>query len=399
MIQIICPVCGKQFSVKESRLNRTKHDICCSKKCSNVLRSRYYLGMCNPNCKSNYDREYFKEIDTELKAYILGWVASDGSIKEDTICIKVHQRDQDILKNISIKTNGLFKFRPGLIFVKAILFSKEIVIDICKHLKVQPGKKDAVVTFPELSSKELSWAFLRGFFDGDGSIRHPGGNSSYPQCNIATTSKSMRDSIETFCQIPCNNRDGKIEWYGNNALDFLGNLYETSNIFLNRKRDAYIQIAMWVPSLHSGKGIRGREAIFYWSKTNNNAIPPFKVRASDSGFDLTLVELVKKVGKLEYYSTNIKVRPAYGWYFDMVPRSSMPKTGYCIANDIGIIDRTYTGPIIAVLRKFDENAEDLKLPARIIQIIPRQIIHPIIEIVDDLDKTDRGAGGFGSTGV
>jgi len=77
----------------------------------------------------------------------------------------------------------------------------------------------------------------------------------------------------------------------------------------------------------------------------------------------------------------------------------MPKTGYCLANDIGIIDRSYIGPIIAAIRKFDRSAKDLELPARIVQIIPRQIINPQIIYVDDLDDTTRGSGGFGSTGV
>jgi len=267
MISKICPVCNNAFDVKEHRVNRVKHEICCSKVCSNKLKSSYYLGENNPNCKYEYNREYFKVIDTDLKAYILGWIASDGTIKQDTICIKIHKRDKHILKWISSETNGLLKYSCNTFFAKGLIFSSEIVQDICNHLKIKPGKKDSIVRFPDLSSNELSWAFLRGYFDGDGSIRHPGGKEPYPQCNISSTSVDLLEEIKKFCGIVCyTDYKNKIEWYGNNAIDFLGKLYDNAPIFLNRKRDLYTQISMWVPSLRYGKGIRSKEENFYWSK-------------------------------------------------------------------------------------------------------------------------------------
>jgi deoxyuridine 5'-triphosphate nucleotidohydrolase len=365
------------------------------------MKKQTFLGKNNPNYRHEYDRSYFKDIDTKLKAYVLGWIASDGNIKQDTICVSLHNRDRYVLQSIVEKTNGLFTYRNNILKAQIKVFSVEIVQDICSHLKITPGKKDRVVEFPDLRSDELKWAFLRGYFDGDGSIKHPGGKKSYPQCNITSMSTKMLDSIEKFCNIPCNNdKKSRIEWYGNNAIDFLGKLYDNATIYLTRKKDLYTQIAMWVPSITSGKGIRGNNNnVFYWSKVKDNAVPPYKAHASDSGFDLTLIEKIKQVGEIEYYSTGIKIRPAFGWYFDMVPRSSMPKTGYCLANDIGVIDRTYTGPIIAALRKFDKTSKDLELPARIVQIIPRPIIHPEIILVDDFEETTRKSGGFGSTGV
>ena len=98
------------------------------------------------------------------------------------------------------------------------------------------------------------------------------------------------------------------------------------------------------------------------------------------------------------YDTGIKVQPAFGWYFDLVPRSSISKTGYMLANSIGVIDRTYVGPVLVPLRKVDPHAPDLELPARLVQIIPRPIVHIQWEEVEALDETARGAGGFGSTG-
>lgn len=47
-VKCICPVCGKEFWVKPSRVKRTKREICCSVECSSILRQTTYLGENNP---------------------------------------------------------------------------------------------------------------------------------------------------------------------------------------------------------------------------------------------------------------------------------------------------------------------------------------------------------------
>jgi dUTP pyrophosphatase len=81
--------------------------------------------------------------------------------------------------------------------------------------------------------------------------------------------------------------------------------------------------------------------------------------------------------------------------FDLVPRSSISKTPLMLANSIGIIDRGYRGPIIAALRCFDNDS--ILAQSRLVQIVSpdRQPIQ--IKIVDQLDVTERGDRGFGST--
>ena len=114
--------------------------------------------------------------------------------------------------------------------------------------------------------------------------------------------------------------------------------------------------------------------------------------------DLTLIDVVRTFGNVTLYTTGISVQPAFGWYFDLVPRSSLSKTGHAVANSVGVIDRTYTGPIMVALVRLDPSAPELELPARVVQIVPRPIVHVHLEEVDELDETARGAGGFGSTG-
>ena len=72
------------------------------------------------------------------------------------------------------------------------------------------------------------------------------------------------------------------------------------------------------------------------------------------------------------FDTGICIQPPDGFYTEIVPRSSISKTGYILANSIGIIDPTYRGSLKIVLTKVDPTAQDLKLPFTKFQIILRQ---------------------------
>jgi len=177
-------------------------------------------------------------------------------------------------------------------------------------------------------------------------------------------------------------------------LDFLGKLYDSASISLTRKRDLYLDWCTWVPATNVKVPAH---PLFKWNRILPSAVPPSKEYASDSGFDLTLLERTKKHGAVEFYRTGIRIQPAFGWYFDLVPRSSISKSGYMLANSVGIIDRAYVGEVLVPLIKIDPNAPDLPLPSRLVQIIPRQIVAAQLVEVDELESTARGDGGFGST--
>jgi dUTP pyrophosphatase len=92
------------------------------------------------------------------------------------------------------------------------------------------------------------------------------------------------------------------------------------------------------------------------------------------------------------------VQPENGYYFDLVGRSSISKTGWMVANNIGIIDASYTGTVIVALVKIDPDAHEIELPCKLVQLIPRQLILMEPIEVDSLDDTERGDKGFGSSG-
>jgi dUTP pyrophosphatase len=127
------------------------------------------------------------------------------------------------------------------------------------------------------------------------------------------------------------------------------------------------------------------------------AVAPRKAHPEDSGYDLHLIHLLKVENGVYYYDTGVIVEPAKDYYFELVGRSSISKTGYMLANNIGIIDQNYRGHIIAALVKINPNAPDLPLPSRVVQLIPRAFIHLEPIETKSLTETVRGSGGFGST--
>ena len=249
-----------------------------------------------------------------------------------------------------------------------------------------------------LDSDKLKWSFLRGYFDGDGTIRKPDYTHRSPECGIASNSQEMLEDIAKFCQIPNKINNQQICWRGNNALDFLGKLYSNTSLYLDRKYELYCIWSQYQPIVKKGCCIDNKIKIQYCHK---DAVKPSKSKVSDSGYDITLIRKIKEENGIEYYGTGLKLCPTFGNHILMFPRSSMPKTGYILANQVAVIDRTYVGELIVALIKFNKDAESLenKLPIKMTQIIPQPIVHFEIVEVEELDETARGTGGFGSTGT
>jgi len=403
-IQVTCeftlsPKCRGEWTVEERLVNETRArnggKVICGF-CSHALK---FAGRGNPNCTyKSLDDSLFASVANDEQAYLLGWIASDGSIQPGTIALYIHRKDIDTVERLRDLVCKMLPIRRVRDLAGFTINSKRMAADVCSLLQIQPGKKDATVQFPELPSRALRWAFIRGYFDGDGCISAPnarGESFPYPRCDIASTSDRLLDAIADFCGIPASRYAGRIEWAGNNALDFLARIYDEASIYLPRKHDLYLEWATWVPGL-GGKN-SGRIDGFRWLRTLPGAIAPFKQRASDSGYDLTLVSKGDSRGIVQFFRTGLKIQPPYGWYFDLVPRSSILKTGYILANSVGVIDRGYVGEVLVPLIKVDPAVPELPLPSRIVQLIPRPIVHAEFREVQSLEATGRSGGGFGST--
>ncbi|MBT4290794.1 MAG: dUTP pyrophosphatase [Deltaproteobacteria bacterium] len=130
---------------------------------------------------------------------------------------------------------------------------------------------------------------------------------------------------------------------------------------------------------------------------------PKKAHLDDSGLDLSLIKVIQKRDNIFFFDTGISVEPPTGYYTELVPRSSIYKQDFIMANSVGIIDQGYRGLIMMPMRYVGKGnglseAENL-IGERVGQLILKQLVPVQIEICDDLSKTQRGEGGFGSSGT
>ena len=122
-------------------------------------------------------------------------------------------------------------------------------------------------------------------------------------------------------------------------------------------------------------------------------------RGSDeaAGYDLYSYESETVVPKqIKLIDTGISIRVPEGTYGRIAPRSSVSKKGILI--NAGVIDRDYRGPVKVMVHNLSNNDYVINKNDRIAQLILEQIKTPPVELVEELDDTIRGEGGFGSTG-
>lgn len=250
----------------------------------------------------------------------------------------------------------------------------------------------------------LKYAYLRGYFDSKGSInigyneiaengivRH---YNNEPFCSLFLGNKTIEEEIKLFCRIPFIIKNNTLYWHGYNCLEFLSKLYENTSISSIKNVEIFVKLSEIKFKQHY-LNLKS----FKYILCDDNAIPPYKENFTDSGWDLTLVKKIKEdENGIFYYTTSLSIINQYGYYFMVVPRSSLCKRGWILANSVGIIDATYTGPINVALCRTNPNSKEIQLPCRCIQLIPQKIeIFSMSETTgEELKKTTRGnSGGLG----
>ena len=133
---------------------------------------------------------------------------------------------------------------------------------------------------------------------------------------------------------------------------------------------------------------------------DKNCIPK-KLHSIDAGFDLRAREAVSVFPQdTEFIPTGVCVEIPVGFVGLLFPRSSISKTPLRMANSVGVIDAGFTGEIeVPLYNTSDVEIRDVEQYARIAQLVIVPIADVSIEIVSELDDTERGNGGFGSTGI
>lgn len=105
-------------------------------------------------------------------------------------------------------------------------------------------------------------------------------------------------------------------------------------------------------------------------------------------------------GQIKLIPTGIAIQiPSAGYGGFIFPRSGLAsRNGINMANCVGVIDSDYTGEIKCPIQNNGQEEYTIQPGERIAQLVIMPVVQAEFEYVDNLEKTERGAGGFGSTG-
>lgn len=211
--------------------------------------------------KYGLNEYYFDVIDTEDKAYMLGFIYADGNNLFQTNRISIHlsKTDEEILKKFSQIVYGseILKYNSrkndkGIVFnyVSLNMYSKHMSQHLATLGVVE--RKSHKITFPKWLDKYLYRHFIRGLIDGDGWIYIPNDNRDSPNVGLICTrnindflkeyydkefgiktylTKAHKQDMDVMCEIRVKNY--------HQCKIFLDWLYKDSTIYLQRKYNLY----------------------------------------------------------------------------------------------------------------------------------------------------------------
>ena len=118
-----------------------------------------------------------------------------------------------------------------------------------------------------------------------------------------------------------------------------------------------------------------------------------------AGYDLTSIDhAVIKPGERALISTGLGIQVPPGWYGRIAPRSGLAvKHGIDVL--AGVVDADFTGEVKVVLINLGSEEFVVQLGDRIAQMVVERCANMPVALAYDLDKSERGSAGFGSTGV
>lgn len=208
--------------------------------------------------KYSLNENYFENIDSNSKAYVLGFIYADGSINKSRgnyLQIGLSKNDFEILEYIKkeLEYNGnlyeYYKETTDKYYSILSISSKKITNDLIK-LGVVVNKTYKSKKFP-LYNKQYEGSFLRGFFDGDGSIylnnyrknkeycvSFSGNYDVLSQLKLILLNYNISSSKIRFRR---NNKEScMLEIKGNNNIEKIYNLmYSDNGFYLKRKRNRF----------------------------------------------------------------------------------------------------------------------------------------------------------------
>ena len=206
------------------------------------------------NKKYNHNEEFFENIDTQNKAYVLGLLYSDGCNREETYCISLflHEKDEKLIFAVrNLLTDAKIRCKQGnrKNMCGFYINNKKMSGDLAELGCI--SRKAKKITFPHFLSEDLYKHFIRGFFDGDGSVYF---NSCRKRYGVTFTTSSftfVSQIKEILNNLKVNGYLAKNKKTGVHSLSYLGNkksrivlgwLYKDAEVFMKRKHDRFLKL-------------------------------------------------------------------------------------------------------------------------------------------------------------
>ncbi len=134
---------------------------------------------------------------------------------------------------------------------------------------------------------------------------------------------------------------------------------------------------------------------------HNKVLPEYKTEGA-AGMDLSAAieePVVLKPLERTLIPTGIKIELEHGYEAQVRPRSGLSiKHGITLINCVGTVDEDYRGELCVPVVNLSNEAYTIQPGERIAQMVIARVEQAKIEIVEELSDTERGVGGFGSTG-
>lgn len=209
--------------------------------------------------RKEYNHSYFESIDTEDKAYFLGFLYADGSIvtnKRNSLYLKIHPKDEHILKDFIKCIDGEMKIwkQKNRDICQILISGKKIIQDLIRHGLHQ--NKTFSLKYPDIPI-ELERHFIRGYFDGDGCIRikkDKRDGKEIGDMRFVGGSIEMLNSINERMNFLFGTKKNSLYGPKDKNYKFLGwasmtdieniydGFYEDSNFYLHRKKETFDKV-------------------------------------------------------------------------------------------------------------------------------------------------------------
>jgi len=140
-------------------------------------------------------------------------------------------------------------------------------------------------------------------------------------------------------------------------------------------------------------------AVLRFAKLSEHATTPTRGSPRAAGYDLYSA-YDYSIGPMDkaIVKTDIQIAVPSGCYGRVAPRSGLAAKNF-IDVGAGVVDEDYRGNVGVVLFNFSKETFEVKKGDRVAQLVCEKICYPELVELETLDETERGAGGFGSTGV